>query len=261
MNKITGRYKKAEEEFSRLVGIMATLRGKDGCPWDKEQTHRTLLPYVVEETYEVVEAAEDGDSRRLCEELGDLLLQIVFHAQVADDSGEFDMADVCNGINEKLIRRHPHIFSPDGKKLTRPEEVTRQWEEIKLTQEGEKRQSLMDGIPKGLPALLAAQRVQERASEAGFDWDDASGPLEKIYEELDELKDSLDGAAGKKKEEMGDVFFALVNLCRFMGINAEEALRDGVKKFTRRFKKVEEGGLGVPLAVMEERWQKAKKEE
>ncbi|MCD6310570.1 MAG: nucleoside triphosphate pyrophosphohydrolase [Candidatus Eremiobacteraeota bacterium] len=240
---------------------MSVLRGEDGCPWDKEQTHRSLLPYVIEEAYEVVESVEDGDMNRLCEESGDLLLQIVFQAQIAKEAGEFDIKDVCSAINDKLIRRHPHVFSPDGKKLSRPEEVTRQWEEIKLTQEEGKRESLMDGIPRDLPALLAAQRVQERASGVGFDWDDATGPLEKVSEELGELKSVMNGPREKMKEEMGDILFSVVNFCRFLGINAEEALRNSVKKFVRRFKKVEEGGFDTTLEIMEERWQNAKNEE
>jgi len=229
-----------ESSWDRLLGIMQTLRGEPGCPWDKEQTHQSLTPYLVEETYEVLDAIEDGDPLRLKEEMGDLLLQIVFHAQIARENGDFDANGVVQGLNEKMIRRHPHVFSDAH--VSSSAEVLKNWEEIKLREKGVRsRNSLMDGIPASLPALLQAERLQGRAAEVGFDWPDLQGPLQKIQEESGELCRAWEQKdAGKVREELGDLLFAVVNVGRRMGVNCEEALRLSSKKFTERFHFIEE---------------------
>jgi tetrapyrrole methylase family protein/MazG family protein len=232
-----------ESSWETLLGIMGTLRGEPGCPWDKEQTHQSLTPYLVEETYEVLEAIENDEPLRLKEELGDLLLQIVFHAQIAREKGLFDAEGVAKCICEKMIRRHPHVFS--DARVSSPAEVVRKWEEIKLREKGAapERNSLLDGIPASLPALLQAERIQGRASEVGFDWPDIRGPLQKIREESEELAAASEsGDIEKVREELGDLLFAVVNTGRRMGVNCEEALRLSSKKFVERFHYLEEKG-------------------
>ena len=240
--------------FQGLIAIMRKLRAQ--CPWDKEQTHLSLMPYAVEETYEAIDAIEQGDSEKLKEELGDVLLQIVFHAAIAEEQGEFAIEDVIEGIKRKLIRRHPHVFGEV--KLSTPGEVVQQWEAIKLN--GEKgRSSLMDGLPRNLPGLLWAQRVQSRAREVGFDWDDIAGPLAKVQEEITEMQAELaQGNQAKIEEELGDIFFALVNVARWTNCNAEEVLRRAVKKFITRFKYVEAQGDFSSLEIMDKHWEDSK---
>jgi tetrapyrrole methylase family protein/MazG family protein len=247
-----------------LIEIMARLRL--GCPWDREQTHRTLVPYLIEETYEVVEAIEISHLEGLCEELGDLLLQIVFHAQLATEVGTFGIADVVDALANKMVRRHPHVF---GDAIIEDVDAQwRNWERLKaLEKTGRQRQSRLDGIPKHLGALQRGQRMQEKASRVGFDWPNVGGVLEKLAEELSELaearRERQDDA--RVREELGDVFFSLVNLARSLGIDAETAMREANEKFYRRFAFMEEraGADGKSLSdlsidELEELWQLAK---
>jgi tetrapyrrole methylase family protein/MazG family protein len=247
-----------------LVEIMARLRL--GCPWDREQTHRTLVPYLIEETYEVVEAIENGDLDSLCEELGDLLLQIVFHAQVATETGKFSVADVVNALSNKMVRRHPHVFGDAV--IEDVDAQWRNWERLKaLEKTGRDRKSRLDGIPKHLGALQRGQRMQEKASRVGFDWVGVGGILEKLTEELRELADARRDKQDDPhvREELGDVFFTLVNLSRALGIDAETAMRQANEKFYKRFSFMEEraaaGGKtlsDLSLDELEELWQLAK---
>ncbi|MCK5740345.1 nucleoside triphosphate pyrophosphohydrolase [bacterium] len=225
----------ADTEFQRLVKIMEQLRGPNGCPWDKKQDHASMRQYLIEEAFEVLEALDDGDDKELCLELGDLLLQVVFHAQMASETGRFDIWDVANGINEKLIRRHPHIFGDVT--VTSAEEVVVNWEKIKML-EGKK--SVVDGVPLALPALLRAFRVQKKASKIGFDWDEIEPVWEKVKEEEAELLEAVRQAdPAKIEEEFGDLLFSLVNVSRFLKVNPEDALRATTNKFIRRFQFIE----------------------
>lgn len=223
-----------------LVDIMARLRGENGCPWDKAQTPETLKTFLLEEAYEVMDAIDSGDPKELSEELGDLLLQIVFLSRIGEERGEFKFDDVVNIICEKMIRRHPHIFGE--KRLENAEEVLKHWEEIKKEEKEVKSYAeTMDKIPESFPALMRAYKVQEKASRVGFDWENVDGALEKVYEELNELREVYKGDdRGKIMEEIGDLFFAMVNVARFLGVNPELALREATNKFIRRFKYVEE---------------------
>lgn len=223
-------------DLYKLVEVMKRLRGENGCPWDREQTHESLKPYLVEETYEVLHALDSGVDERVREELGDLLLQIVFHAQIAEEDGRFDIDDVARSIVEKLVRRHPHVFG--DVKVKGSKEVLQNWERIKKS-EGKK--SVLDGVPEHLPALLKARRVQEKAKRVGFDWDSVDGAFEKLVEELRELKEAVAGGrdAGAA-EEFGDILFSIVNISRFLGIDAEDSLRITIRKFMDRFHAMEE---------------------
>lgn len=226
--------------YAELLQVMARLRAPDGCPWDREQTHESLRPYLLEETYEALEAIDRGDHPELCKELGDVLLQIVFHAQLASEAGRFTMADVCQAIVDKLVHRHPHVFA--DVRVDGSEQVLNNWEELKRQEKGDADtpHSALDGVPARLPALLRAQRVQSRASRVGFDWDQLDGPLDKVEEEFAELRREWEqGQIAAAEEEMGDLLFALVNASRFLKINPEDALRRGVTKFERRFRAVE----------------------
>jgi tetrapyrrole methylase family protein/MazG family protein len=221
--------------FEDFVEIMARLR--KGCPWDRKQTHESLRPYLVEEAYELLEAIDASDDDAIREELGDLLLQILFHARLAEERGAFDIGGVIETISEKMVSRHPHVFGEE--RFETPEEVVGQWEERKK-EEGKLRESLLDGVPRTMPALLRASRLQSRAARAGFDWDRVDGAIDKLEEELEEFK-----AAMKEKEpsdiedELGDIFFALVNISRFVGVNPEDALRKTISKFIKRFRHIE----------------------
>ncbi|MCF6097711.1 nucleoside triphosphate pyrophosphohydrolase [Thermovorax subterraneus] len=223
-----------------LVDIMARLRGENGCPWDKAQTPETLKPFLLEETFEVIDAIDRSDPKELSEELGDLLLQIVFLSRIGEERGEFKFDDVVQIICEKMIRRHPHIFGE--KRLESAEEVLKHWEEIKKEEkEVGSYAETMDKIPESFPALMKAYKVQEKAARVGFDWENVDGALEKVYEELNELKEVYKGDdRGKIMEEIGDLLFAMVNVARFLGVNPELALREATNKFIRRFKYVEE---------------------
>jgi len=223
------------DAFVRLVDIMARLRARDGCPWDRVQTPESLKTFVVEETYELLDAIDSGQPSAIQEELGDLLLQIVFQAQIADERGQFDIDAVCNGINEKLVRRHPHVF--DNAVARTPGQVVERWEEIKARKEGK---ALLSGVPRALPALLKAQRVSEKAARVGFDWNHAQPVFDKVEEELDEIRAAV--AAKDQREvvsEVGDLLFAVVNLARHLEVNAEEALSATVDRFIRRFGHIE----------------------
>jgi len=223
-------------DLYRLVEVMKRLRSEHGCPWDREQNHETLKPYLLEEAYEVLNAIDSKDDTHLMEELGDLLLQIVFHAQLAAEEGRFTIDDVARSIVNKLVRRHPHVFS--DVKVKNAQEVLKNWEQIKKD-EGKK--SVLDGIPEHLPALLKARRVQEKAKRVGFDWDSVDGVVEKLVEEIKELIEAVGkGKVQDAEEEFGDILFSLVNISRFLGIDAEDSLRKTINKFMKRFYYIEE---------------------
>ena len=231
----------ATDRFGELVQIMARLRGENGCPWDREQTHASIKPYLLEETYEVLESIDENDPAKLEEELGDLVLQVVFHAQMADETGLFTIADVLRGINEKLRRRHPHIFG--DVKADTAQEVLFNWEQIKKLEreKAQGRASLLDGVPRELPALLRAHRLQEKASRVGFDWNEARQVFQKVEEELAELRAAMESEQPDRMEaELGDLLFSLVNLGRFIAVNPEDALRKTIARFIARFQYIEE---------------------
>lgn len=245
------------KEFQKLVEIMTRLRKE--CPWDRVQTPESLRQYILEEAYETIESIDAGDWEELKKELGDLLLQIVFQAEIAREQDRFLLEDVIQHINNKLIERHPHVFG--DKKVENPEQVKENWEEIKL--KSEKRDSVLQGIPKHLPGLLRAQRVQDKASQVGFDWEDTQGVIDKLQEEIEELKASE--TPSEVQEEIGDLLFTLVNLCRFHNISAEDALRHTTNKFIHRFqyieKKLAERNTriqDIPLEETDQLWQEAK---
>ena len=249
---------------------MARLRAPDGCPWDREQTFDTIKPYLLEETYEVMEAIDARDWRELAEELGDLLLQSVFFAQMASEAGHFKIEDSLDAINNKLIRRHPHIFG-DSEAHT-AEDVKKRWDEIKDEEKkakGESPKLLLESIPRTLPALVEAAQISSRAARAGFDWENAEQVLDKLHEELSELAEARENAAHEEIEgEVGDLLFVLVNLARFVKVDPEQALRKSNAKFRRRFAHVEKSlqarGKNLSdsnLQEMEEMWQEAKRSE
>jgi tetrapyrrole methylase family protein/MazG family protein len=256
--------------FYDLVRVMARLRDPEGgCPWDLEQTHRSLRRYVLEEAYEVAEAIDRGDPDKLCEELGDLLLQVVFHAELASEEGVFDSEDVCGAIVEKLIRRHPHVFGEV--KAETPEEVLNNWQAIKAAEKSNQdRTSILDGIPSSLPALMGAMEVSRRAVKAGFEWPDVAGVLDKVIEEFGELRAEIETNAPKEKvaAELGDLLFTLVNVGRRIGVDPEDALRGQMERFKRRFRHIEQRAAeqGRPLESlsldeMEAFWREAKASE
>lgn len=226
-----------EEKFKKLVEIMERLRGPDGCPWDKEQSYKDINPYMLEEVHEVMESIDRNDIDGLKEELGDLLLHIVFHAQMAKEDGYFDINDVIDGICAKLIRRHPHVFAEGDAKNS--EQVILRWEEIKKEEKNKK--SLLEGVPQILPALLKAFRVGEKVGRIGFDWKDSKGILDKLHEEITELNEALNKKDQEEIEhEYGDVLFTLANIGRFLKVNPEEALRKSTNKFIIRFQVMED---------------------
>ncbi len=226
----------------KLLEIMAKLRSKDvGCPWDLEQDFSTIAPYTIEEAYEVAEAIAKGDMGGLREELGDLLLQVVFHAQMANEEKLFSFEDVAASINDKMIRRHPHVFGDAD--IKDADAQTANWETIKAAERGKKEKTrVLDDVPAALPALMRAQKLQGRAARVGFDWPDVTGVMAKVREELEETQEAIDENDAKHTaEEIGDLLFAVVNLARFTGVDAEDALRNANAKFTRRFEAVEDG--------------------
>jgi len=224
--------------IEQLRAIVACLRAPEGCPWDREQTHASLRSGLLEEAYEVVEAINKADDANLREELGDLLLQSVFHAQIAAEEGRFDFDHVAREISEKLVRRHPHVFGPDS--CADSDAVLKRWDEIKRIEKGAAAESALDGVPGGLPALLRAQKVQKKAAKVGFDWSEASPVLAKIREELDEIEAELAaGHAARIEDEVGDLLFSVVNLSRKLKLDAETALHGATGKFIARFREVE----------------------
>lgn len=246
-------------DIGRLHSIMAQLRGPEGCPWDREQTHASLKPYLIEEAYEVIDAIDEGAGATLSEELGDLLLQIAFHAQLADEEGRFNLADVIDGISDKMVRRHPHVFGAET--ASSAEQVRDRWEEIKR---GEGRR-LFGGLPNHLPALLRAQRVGEKAANIGFDWRSPEPVLAKVKEELRELEDEFGGDPTRIHDELGDLLYAVANLARHLGMNAEEALRGATRKFEGRVEQVQTlaEGRGIELtevddSVLDGLWEEVK---
>jgi len=265
----------AGEWFERLVALQARLRAPDGCPWDREQTHATLRTYLVEEAYEVLDAMKSGDDAKFAEEMGDLLLQVVFHAQIAAEQGRFTAADVIREVHEKMVRRHPHVF---GEKRARDAaEVLRNWEQIKaqerqgngVEKKEEEPKSLLDGVPRGLPATMEGLQLTRKASRAGFDWDNAQGVFEKLREECAELRHASETKdAARVEEEMGDLLFAAVNLARFLQVDPEIALKNANAKFARRFRKMErlsadngQAFAEIPRADKEKLWETAKRGE
>lgn len=252
------------EPFNRLRQIMAILRSPEGCAWDRKQTHRSLLPYLVEETYEVVEAIENDDYEELKEELGDLMCQIAFHAQLAEEAGKFNIDDSIESINRKLLNRHPHVFGE--KKNLRPQEVRDQWEKIKI-ESGEKK-SVINGIPRSAPALVKAFRFGEKAGGVGFDWVKAADVLEKIKEEIAEIETEMkSNDATKLEDEIGDLLFAVSSLARKLEINPEQALNKTLDKFSERFRYIEDKVRAsgkrfddFTLDELEAWWQEAKRE-
>ncbi len=244
--------------FDRLVKVMEELREK--CPWDKKQTHESLKKYLLEETYEVMDAIDSGDPQKLKEELGDLLLQPLFHSQIAKERGEFDIYDVIRFLTDKLIERHPHVFGNAD-----AEEVLKNWDKNKI----ESRETIFEGIPKHMPALLRSQKLQDRASKVGFDFENIDQVFGKLTEEIEELKDAIDRGDNKNIEhEIGDILTAVVELARFLGVNAEIALQKANDRFIRRFsyieKKAKERGINLEdmsLEEMDRLWMEAKNNE
>lgn len=228
--------------FDRLVGIMDRLRDPGGCPWDREQTLETLSGYLLEEAHEVTEAVRSSDGGALCEELGDLLLQIVFMAKIGTEKGWFAIDDVADSISEKMIRRHPHVFGETA--VENADEVVRNWEEIKREERRESRKvSVLDGVPASLPALLKAYRMTQKAAAVGFDWERPEDVIDKLHEEVAELEVEVRsgdaGAVDRVRSEMGDVLFAMANLARHLGVEPETAMQETNSRFLRRFRGVE----------------------
>ena len=248
---------------------MAKLRAPDGCPWDREQTHASLLKYLIEESTEAIEAVQSGDMKHVCEELGDVLLQVVFHAQIATENGDFDISEVIDAVASKMVRRHPHVFAEAIADTS--EAVLTQWDIIKQQEKDDagkaKHTSVLDKVSKALPNLMRAQELQAKAAKVGFDWPDAQGVLDKIREEVAELEVEMRaGDKDKFEDEFGDLLFALVNLARHAGVDAETAMIRTNTKFERRFRRVEilAGGDAVlktmTLEQMDLFWDQAKKE-
>ena len=226
--------------FEALLSLMDRLRAEGGCPWDREQTHASLRPYLIEETYEALEALDVGETGHIVEELGDVLFQVVFHCQIAREQGEFTMADVLQAVIQKMTRRHPHVFR--NTEVANSGEALRQWEQIKRTEAGaeDTPRSALDGVPKSLPSLLRAQRLQVKAGRVGFDWPTWREAWSKVREEMVEADEAMvAGDADRVKAELGDLLFSLVNVARLLEIDAEGSLRQAADTFTRRFKEVE----------------------
>jgi MazG family protein len=258
------------EKFEKLVSIMARLRASDGCPWDREQSFDTIKPYLLEETYEVMDAIDARAWPDLADELGDLMLQPVFFAQMASEAGHFRIEDSLDAINNKLIRRHPHIFGESEAQTA--DDVKKRWDEIKREERKTKQDQpelLLDSIPRSMPALVEAQQISSRAARAGFDWESTEQVIEKLDEELRELEQARSGASQEEIEhEIGDILFVIVNMARFLKVDPEQSLRKSNAKFRRRFAHVERSlaaqgkQLGdSSIAEMEQLWQEAKRAE
>ena len=253
----------AGDELHKLLLLMARLRAPEGCPWDREQTMRSLRPFILEEAYELVEAINRGETEAIREELGDLLLEVVFVNQIAAEQELFGMDEVIRGIHDKLVRRHPHVFETE--RVSSADKALERWEEIKK-REKEKTDSVLDGVPRSLAALARAQKISSRAAKAGFDWQSAKEVKAKLDEELEELNEAVaSGSSAAVEEEMGDILFAVVNLARHLDVDAEVALSSAIEKFSERFRHLENAlrtqGRSVSDADMEELdhlWEKAK---
>ncbi|MGB0605210.1 MAG: nucleoside triphosphate pyrophosphohydrolase [Candidatus Latescibacterota bacterium] len=256
--------------FEELVRVMKRLRAPEGCPWDREQTHSSLKPYMLEEVYEALEAIDAEDDSELCKELGDVLLQVVFHAQIAEEEDRFTIEDVAGAIVEKLVRRHPHVFA--DAEVDSTEHVIANWEEIKKQERrdaGQQNPSHLDGIPKSLPALMRAQRMQARAARQGFDWREVGGALDKVEEEFAELRrENEEGSTDTVEAELGDLLFSLVNVSRFLHVDPEQALQRAIAKFEKRFRSVEsalrereQSMRNSTLEELDALWDEAKKHE
>jgi tetrapyrrole methylase family protein/MazG family protein len=252
-------YRRKLDNFATLLDIIARLRGPQGCSWDREQTHLSLKPNLLEECYEALEAIDQGDDEKLSEELGDLLMQIVLHAQIAAEQGKFDIGNVLQGINTKLIHRHPHVFGKAKAKETR--EVVLSWEALK--QEEREEAPLLSSLPKGMPALAHSQAMQRRAARIGFDWREFSGVIEKLFEEIKELGQTTDHQ--ERVREFGDLLFTLANVARWLDVELEDALRLANERFYRRFDYMEEAcrrrGISLDKLSLEEKdklWEEAK---
>lgn len=252
-------------DIEKLKDLMARLRGDNGCPWDREQTLPSLVPFIIEEAYEVISAIDSKDTAHIKEELGDLLFQIIFSARIMEEAGKFDLADVIDASHEKMVRRHPHVFG-DAKAET-SEEVLRRWAEIKKEEKKDARpEGYLSGIPEKMPALLRAHKISQKAAKVGFDWKDVEEVFVKLEEELDEFKAEVRKLdANGMEEELGDLLFTIVNVSRFLEVNPEDALRKTIGKFINRFHHIEstitDKGLDlstVPLDEMERLWQEAK---
>ena len=267
------------EKFDHLVRLLAKLRSAEGCPWDREQTHASLKPNLLEESYEVLEAIDHGDPGRLSEELGDVLLQVLFHAQLEAEAGRFTVEDVIQRLGEKLVRRHPHVFGNinlDEKPRTAADVLAR-WEVIKQNERNEKEKatSILDGVAVTLPALMRALQVQERAARVGFDWPSIDGVIDKVEEECRELREARAGSEQSDRsrnhrveEEFGDLLFALVNMARFLQVNAEDSLRRATARFSERFRYLEAQARDagkelrdLTLEQMDRWWNEAKEAE
>jgi MazG family protein len=260
------KYSDTAPAFLRLLDIMAKLRSDKGCPWDADQTPQSLKPYLLEETYEVLEAIDKNEPAAICEELGDLLLQVVFQARIFEERRDFSIQDVIDSITEKLIRRHPHVFAEET--CLTPEEVSSQWDRIKTREKSSKGQpqSILGHVPPALPALLRASKLAQKASRVGFDWPEVDGAFAKVHEELREFEEALQSKNQQAMEdELGDMLFAAANLARFLNIDPEGALRKTIARFIRRFNYIEQSLRDsdrhfhdTSLDEMSELWQEAK---
>lgn len=257
--------KEPARQMERLCAIMHRLRAPGGCPWDAEQTHESLISNLIEEAYECVDAIRSGDVAHMREELGDLLLQVVFHAELGSERGDFTFDDIAAAISDKLVHRHPHVYGSSDVNST--DAVLAQWDAIKRAEKGDQHQPYLHGVGKGLPALLRAAKLQKKAAKVGFDWPDQAGVMAKIREEIGELQAEIEsGTEETVAAELGDVFFSLVNLARFRGLDPEVVMAQANRKFEQRFNAMEESlrndGQTLPSATleqMEEAWQAAKR--
>ena len=254
--------------FDRLVDVVAMLRSKNGCPWDLAQTHESLKADLIEEAYELIEAIDAKVPKKICDELGDLLMQVMLHSQIATDRNEFGVDEVIENLTEKLVRRHPHVFG--SVVATDENEVLENWEEIKRGEDGNKdRKSSLDGIPHSLPSLQKAEKIQKKASRAGFDWDTTEDVLPKLQEEIDEIEESIRNDDITEIEmEIGDLLFSVVNLCRFLNVQPEEALRKSTRKFADRFQRMEttlertnKTFKDYDLSTLDQIWEQVKQQE
>ena len=256
------------EPIDRLRAIVRILRGPGGCPWDIEQTQKSLIPNILEEAYEAADAIRSGDKNNVLEELGDLLLQVVMQSEIASESDDFFLEDVANAISDKLIRRHPHVFGDD--EINDTESVLNKWEEIKRSEKGNQKKYILDGVTNGLPSLIKAHEIQKKVEKVGFDWPEAMSVIPKIKEELDEVEEAInEGGANQQNEnlaeEIGDLLFAVTNLTRKIGMDSESLLAAANQKFISRFNEVEEilekqgtNAVEADIQCMEKAWEKVK---